>query len=648
MVGRIGKERKLKKLISHLPTELQLLENRVLMASDPLGVTLAKGLLAVNGSKFDDQIVVSYNGSGYVITNGSWTVTKTGVISKLIVNGKAGNDSVTIQTSVTIPTTLLGDIGNDTLAASNSNTSLNGGAGDDSLTGGDGNDILAGDAGNDVIVTGAGNHTVSGGLGDDNITAGDGNDVLNGDAGNDIIVAGNGNNTLNGAAGNDSLTGGTGTDSLTGGLGNDTMSGGSGIDTLNYADHTVKQGIIISLNGQTTGGMVGETDSLAGDFEIVYGSAGNDSITGSDNNDYIYGVAGNDTLVGGDGNDRIDGGAGNDSISGEDGNDTLIGAAGNDLMDGGAGEDLLLSIGGGVLDTVTGGADDDMFWMDSNTTELLTDASMNETSIGAVHRVAAFANKISKELGALAIADPKLTSASIKYRNFKANPLFSSSGPSLDDIKQGQLGDCYFLAQIGSFAKLNQNVIEQSIVDFGDGTYGVQFVKNGAKVFYRLDADLPSTSVSNLAYAAFGAESSIWVAMLEKAWTHFRRGLNTYASIEAGFMTEVASAFGKTSNWGYLNSNPNAVLAALKADFDAGKSLTCGTGTSPQGSLLVSGHAYTIDSITDDGNGNFTVVVRNPWAIDGYSSADGQQDGYITMTGTQFLAWTLAYAVSAT
>jgi len=318
---------------------------------------------------------------------------------------------------------------------------------------------------------------------------------------------------------------------------------------------------------------------------------------------------------------------------------------GNDSLNGDNGDDLLVSIGGGTLDSNTGGNGEDSFWIDSNLTEIVSDADATETANGDIHQVASFANKASKELTGQAIADPTIKGASVKYRNFKTNPIFSSSGPGLDDIKQGQLGDCYFLAQIGSFAKLDADVIEKSIVDFGDGTYGVQFVKNGSRVFYRLDADLPSYSASTLAYAAFGAENSIWVGLLEKAWAYFRQSKNTYASIEGGFMIEVSRAFGKSNDWGWTSGDPNTVLSLLKSDYDAGKSITAATGTSPAGSLLVGGHAYTLNSITSDGNGGYTVVLRNPWGVDGTAGGDGMEDGYITMTGTQFLAWTVAYAV---
>ncbi|WP_418127723.1 Calx-beta domain-containing protein [Variovorax sp. KK3] len=84
------------------------------------------------------------------------------------------------------------------------------------------------------------------------------------------------------------------------------------------------------------------------------GTAGDDTIFGSDGRDKIHGLGGNDTLTGGggadqidggDGNDVIDGGAGDDQLNGDAGNDTLISGAGRDTLNGGDGDDLLRDTG---------------------------------------------------------------------------------------------------------------------------------------------------------------------------------------------------------------------------------------------------------------------------------------------------------------
>ncbi|MFD2450246.1 type I secretion C-terminal target domain-containing protein [Vogesella fluminis] len=72
---------------------------------------------------------------------------------------------------------------------------------------------------------------------------------------------------------------------------------------------------------------------------MIYGTVGNDDLTGGDGDDFIDGRAGNDILHGGAGNDVLMGGLGNDILYGGDGNDLLNGGFGNDTLIGGAGSD---------------------------------------------------------------------------------------------------------------------------------------------------------------------------------------------------------------------------------------------------------------------------------------------------------------------
>lgn len=71
----------------------------------------------------------------------------------------------------------------------------------------------------------------------------------------------------------------------------------------------------------------------------MYGTTGNDILTGGLGSDYIDGRAGSDILYGGDGNDTLLGGYGNDILYGGEGNDLLLGGFNNDILDGGNGTD---------------------------------------------------------------------------------------------------------------------------------------------------------------------------------------------------------------------------------------------------------------------------------------------------------------------
>jgi Ca2+-binding RTX toxin-like protein len=98
------------------------------------------------------------------------------------------------------------------------------------------------------------------------------------------------------------------------------------------------------------------TDLIFGEDgdDVIYGGNASDCIFGGANNDTIYGENLNDLLVGGSGNDMLYGGADEDTIFGNSGVDQLFGEAGHDTLDGGSGNDHL--DGGTGHDTLNGGA----------------------------------------------------------------------------------------------------------------------------------------------------------------------------------------------------------------------------------------------------------------------------------------------------
>ncbi|SMO69284.1 hypothetical protein SAMN06273567_10359 [Geodermatophilus aquaeductus] len=74
----------------------------------------------------------------------------------------------------------------------------------------------------------------------------------------------------------------------------------------------------------------------------VRGTAGNDTLRGTNGVDVIMGLGGNDTIAGGNADDVVCGGAGNDTLAGDNGNDRLLGGFGDDALTGGNGDDTLI------------------------------------------------------------------------------------------------------------------------------------------------------------------------------------------------------------------------------------------------------------------------------------------------------------------
>lgn len=219
----------------------------------------------------------------------------------------------------------------------------------------------------------------------------------------------------------------------------------------------------------------------------------------------------------------------------------------------------------------------------------------------------------------LGLDRPTLTSVNYSYRSISGS-LFQN-GISTTDIKQGQVGDCYFLSSLGSIAHEQPNYIQNMFIDNGDNTWTVRFNNSGKWDYVTVDRFLPTNSLGNLVYASQGSiftnmANELWVALAEKAYAQigesgWTRGLdktNSYQSIEAGWMSYVINQVtGLSSSW---DSAASLTQQTLIDWVNSNKIITLGTGANP-GNGLVGGHAYAVTSYNAS---NGTFFVRNPWA----------------------------------
>jgi len=411
------------------------------------------------------------------------------------------------------------------------------------------------------------------------------------------------------------------------------ITGTPGNDQITVAQ--TPDGLLVTNTG-------GWNTTVAGTFQniLVNAGGGNDSVmvdasvtTGC----ILYGGAGNDTLVGGSGNDR------------------LYGGAGKNVLNGGAGDDVLDSVGS-TRDTLAGGTGRDSFWADANpSAERITDLSADEVAGGDVHRVASLYSgpgapkaraRIAKALSVRALPEPRTDGAG-PYLDFSNHPLFSDAGPSGDDVNQGNVGDCYFLAPLSSIARLDPWKIRQSVLDMGDGTYLVQFSRGSSKAFVRVDGQLPTWDGTNPEYAGLGAGSSTWVAILEKAYAVYRTGANSYLSLGGGWMDETFTAMGGASSSVYSVPDSTTMLKQMQQALAAGKAIAFGTASITDNAPLLGSHAYSVEQVIADASGTPTAVqLRNPWGIDGAGN-DGANDGYVTVTAAQLFNDMLGYTIAS-
>jgi Ca2+-binding RTX toxin-like protein len=321
------------------------------------------------GSAFDDTIRGDQNTDNWLAGNdGNDTI-----------DGRGGSDTadyseagagVTVDVALTTAQNT-GGAGTDTLA------------GIENLWGSDFGDTLTGDLNDNTITGGAGNDTMTGGDGYD---AADYSDFPGpGPAGVTVDLSvttaqntGHGTDTL---AGFEAVWGSEFNDTLIGDNGDNELDGWDGVDTTSYAGATA--GVTVDLfNEYAEGG--GGADGLYG-FENATGSAFDDWIGGTDEDNVLAGGNGDDTVdysmasagvsvdlsvavaqnTGGAGTDTLtdfeslSGSTFDDNLSGTAGDNWFMGWTGDDSIDGGLGSDTVdytEAPAGVVVDLLAGSA----------------------------------------------------------------------------------------------------------------------------------------------------------------------------------------------------------------------------------------------------------------------------------------------------
>lgn len=226
-----------------------------------------------------------------------------------------------------------------------------------------------------------------------------------------------------------------------------------------------------------------------------------------------------------------------------------------------------------------------------------------------------------------------------QYRQF-AGQLFVN-GATYDDINQGAVGDCYFLAALAEAALRSNSTITNMFIVNGDGTYTVKFYGYSGVDYVTVDSFLPTNWNGNLYYATRGlnyanAAGELWVALAEKAYAQLNEfgwsrpgsynGQNSYTALSGGY---IYAALGHVTG---QSTTPFTMTSTGFQTFvnawNAGKSIGFASYSSPPaGSGVVGGHAYAVIGYNA---ANQTVTLYNPWGLN-----NGQAPGTLTLTWTQ-------------
>ncbi|MEX2185188.1 MAG: Ig-like domain-containing protein [Pirellulales bacterium] len=178
---------------------------------------LSGGILRVGGGGGNDTLLVSRVGSTTlrVSINGSTTDFPLASVTEIRVWGRDGNDTIVVDTSVSVNATIDAGGGNDIAYGGNGHDLIFGGGGVDLLFGNGGNDMLIGGAGSDLLVGGSGHDVLVAGSVSPLFTAAMLRDVAQAWAANRTATAGADDGTLDESAVDgevDVLSGGSGAD----------------------------------------------------------------------------------------------------------------------------------------------------------------------------------------------------------------------------------------------------------------------------------------------------------------------------------------------------------------------------------------------------------------------------------------------------
>jgi len=371
------------------------------------------------------------------------------------------------------------------------------------------------------------------------------------------------------------------------------------------------------------------------------------NITGTSGNDSIYvSQSGSTITVNANGRSQsLSGYWGAIAVKGLDGADTITidssvsietlayGGRGNDTIKNYTrGKATIVTIGGGQ-DWLQGNGTNTSYWADSSDR---VNASTAEISAGRVHTVSSFAYGVSLELDGQNLNDPTDTGTPVRLRS---NSLWGT-GPRMEDVKQGQVANCYALAAPQGLAFSQPDRLREVAVDLGDGTYAVHFKRGGVNTFVRVDGDLAGGGpyAGGLRFSQPTASGNMWMPILEKAYAQFRKGANSYASLAYGWYGAVLADFGVA----YTTNTPGSTAAStlytnITNALNNKRGVITGTKDSVSGAPVVGNHVYTIVRATKDAVGNMFVTLRNPWGFDGGGNNDGNaNDAHVTISMTQF------------
>ena len=215
--------------------------------------------------------------------------------------------------------------------------------------------------------------------------------------------------------------------------------------------------------------------------------------------------------------------------------------------------------------------------------------------------------------------------------------IVSDFGFRAEDLRQGGVGDCWFMSALSVVAQRHDLIARLWAADTARnaaGCYCVRLFLDGAWASTWIDDQLPVTSKPRREQLAFDTrlafcrtasatgEQQLWASLVEKAYA---KAHGSYQSISGGWVAEaLLDLTGAPTEMVYLGHDrfdSELMWARLRAYAALGLPMGCGTNNAEGSSNLrevglVGGHAYSIldvrEAVKVDGESVRLLRIRNP------------------------------------
>lgn len=258
----------------------------------------------------------------------------------------------------------------------------------------------------------------------------------------------------------------------------------------------------------------------------------------------------------------------------------------------------------------------------------------------------------------------KFNGKNLRMMDTSAIPLFEHE-PCIEDVSQGELGDCFFLASVASVVETDPSIIKDMMHDNGDTVTVRIYGQKGHPHYFNIKKSVPMDENGNEPFA----RGAYWVQYLEKAYTLMNAGTDTFIQ-KAAFIKKTAFELfqGNTRDYNNMDtgnswfalsnltgrktsknfvsfsmflknpfsvtdeeisrnysSNINKILRDIRRAKSEGKAITAsvrnihsenkiGLNGEGMGQGIVGQHAYSVLGV-DVIDGKEMIKIRNPWGF---------------------------------